>query len=120
MARIISIADGIKQEIAEKVAQQASAGYAKDYQGEWFLVNGSAVVHKDSNAVWTPWHDDDDVISVEDLVFEFGGASDESADFENSGDGDDYDLTVEFALGYVPDSYDAEAWESRLADERGY
>ncbi len=120
MARTIKIEESIKQEIAEKVAQQASAGYAKDYQGEWYVVNGSSVVHEQSNAQWSPWHDDDDVISVEDLVFEFGGAGDENADFENSGDGEDFSLTVDFALGYVPNSYDAEAWENKLADQRGY
>lgn len=120
MAHVI-IGEGIKQKIAEKVTEQASAGYSAEAQGEWFVVNGSAVVHKQSNAPWVPWYDGDAVISVEDLVFWAGGADADRADFENGVDGaEDFDLTVDFALGYVPDSYDAAAWEAKTADEYGY
>lgn len=116
MARIIIIKEDIKQEIAEKVALQAGAGYMKDFHGEWFVVDGTEVVHRASNAPWNPWHDGADVISVEDLVFEFGGAEQEGADFKNGvGRADDFDVTVAFASGYVPDSYDADAWDRRRA-----
>ena len=118
MANIITISENIKREIAEKVAEQSSAGYSYDVQGEWFVVDGTAVVHKSRMAAWAPWHDDADVISVDDLAFIYGGAEDENADFENDGSEEDYKLTVEFALGYVPDSYDADAENARFYDER--
>jgi hypothetical protein len=112
--RNIKISEGIKGEIAEKVTTQASAGYSKGAQGEWFVVNGTSVQHKEQTAAWVPWSDDADVISVDDLVFIYGGAEAESADFENGLNGaDDYDITVEFALGYVPSSYDAADYEAR-------
>ena len=100
--RTIQISESIKQEIAEKVAAQQSAGYSVDAQGRWYVVDGTAVMHKQRNASWSPWHDDADVIEVEDLVNIFGGA-------------DDYEAAVDFALGYVPDNYDAEAYENRYA-----
>jgi hypothetical protein len=53
------------------------------------------------------------VIHVNDLVWYFGGAKEENADFdpsiETAGAQDEQDgmrIAVEFALGYVPDSYD--------------
>lgn len=112
MANIVTISDSIKQEIAEKVAEQASAGYSPDAQGNWYVVDGARVTHYSSTAAWKPWHDDADVIHVNDLVWYFGGAEQERADFENGVDGaDDFDLTVEFALGYVPDSYDQDRYD---------
>lgn len=108
MARIIRINETIRREIAEKVAEQATAGYMKDAQGEWYVVDGTEVVRRERRAPWNPWHDGADVISVEDLVFEFGGAEADQADFENGvGGADDFDAAVTFALGYVPDAYDA-------------
>jgi hypothetical protein len=108
MANIITISESIKQEIAEKVAEQASAGYSPDAQGNWYVVDGERVVwHNNATAQWKPWSDDAAVIHVNDLVWYFGGAKEENADFENGVDGaDDFDLTVDFALGYVPNSYD--------------
>ena len=107
MANIITISESIKQEIAEKVAEQASAGYSADAQGNWYVVDGDRVMHCENTAAWKPWNDDANVIHVNDLVWYFGGAREERADFENGVDGaDDYDLTVEFAMSYVPDSYD--------------
>ena len=108
MKHIITISETIKQEIAEKVALQASAGYDSDVMGTWYVVDGAAVMHYNSSDAWKPWADDAATINVNDLVNLFGGAEDDLADFENGVDGaDDYDLAVEFALGYVPDSYDA-------------
>lgn len=115
--RIISISEDIKQEIAEKVAQQASAGYSVDAQGEWYVVDGERVVHAQRNRPWNPWSDDADVIAVDDLVFLYGGAEQEHADFENGVDGaDDWEPAVDFALGYVPSSYDAADYEARYAE----
>lgn len=114
---IITISESIKQAIAEKVAEQASAGYSADAQGEWYVVNGTAVVHKQRTAAWTPWSDDDQVIAVDDLVNLYGGAEAEQADFENGVDGaDDFDLTVDFALGYVPSQYDADDYAARWGE----
>lgn len=115
MTNIITISESIKQEIAEKVAEQASAGYSPDAQGNWYVVDGERVMHYESTAAWKPWNDDASVIHVNDLVWYFGGAKEENADFENGVDGaDDFDLTVEFALGYVPNSYDQD-----VLDEMG-
>lgn len=117
MARLIRIAENIKQDIAEKVAQMASRGYIADYQGSWYVVDGVRLMHHTSDAPWTPWMDNAAVIHVNDLVEIYGGADTESADFENSGEGEDYALTVEFALSYVPDSYDADDYAWRSGDE---
>lgn len=117
--RTIQIAESIKQEIAERVVEQASPGYTKDYQGEWYVVNGSSVQHKQRNAPWSPWSDSADVISVDDLVFIYGGADVERADFSiepsEYSDEEQVGIAVEFALGYVPDSYDADDYEARYA-----
>lgn len=114
--RTIQISESIKQEIAEKVAQQQSAGYSVDAQGQWYVVDGEEVMHAQRNRPWNPWHDSADVISVEDLVNIYGGAEEDRAEFTNGEDGaDDYEVAVDFALGYVPDSYDAEAYEARDA-----
>lgn len=120
MARIISISEDIKEEIARKVVEQAHPGYSVDYQGQWYVVDGSSVQHKQRNAPWAPWSDDSAVIAVDDLVNIYGGADDENAVFsleDTSGysDEEQLEIAVEFALGYVPDSYDAEAYEARYA-----
>lgn len=120
---IIAIAESIKNEIAEKVVEQAHPGYSKGAQGQWYVVNGEKVVHAQESRAWNPWNDDDHAISVEDLVFEFGGAESDNADFDPSpsDDIDDdteeaaYERAVEFALDYVPSSYVVAAW----ADRRG-
>lgn len=118
---VITINEDIKQEIAEKVAEQAHPGYSKDAQGEWYVVNGEKVVHAQSNRPWDPWNEDDEVVSVDDLVWCCGGGEQDHADFDptpdpsgiNSypADPDEaeklaWELAVGFALGYVPDSYD--------------
>lgn len=118
--RTIQISDSIKQEIAERVVEMAHPGYSKGYQGEWYVVDGSRVVHAQGNRPWDPWHDAADVIAVDDLVNIFGGGNRDRADFWGDDDGD-YDrkdideIRIEFALGYVPDSYDAAAYEARYA-----
>lgn len=115
--RIITISERIKQEIAEKVCEQASPGYSSDAQGEWFVVNGTAVMHKQRNAPWAPWPDDADVIAVDNLVNLFGGGS--RCDFDPTvcdvqiTDADAWEIAVRFALDYVPNSYDAEAYEAQ-------
>jgi hypothetical protein len=103
----IQIADSIKREIAEKVVEQASPGYSKDAQGEWYVVDGSSVVYAQANRPWNPWHDDAQVVAVDDLVWYCGGAQDENASFEvESDDKDEFEAAVEFVLGYVPSEYD--------------
>lgn len=118
----ITISESIKQEIAERVVEQAHPGYSAEYQGEWYVVNGARLMHKQRNAPWSPWSDGDAVISVEDLVFWAGGADQDRADFDagNYDDVNEVEAAVSFALDYVPDSYDAAAWDAKHADEYGY
>jgi hypothetical protein len=116
MANIITISDSIKQEIAERVVEMAHPGYNADYQGNWYVVDGECVMHKQSNAPWAPWSDDAAVIHVSDLVWYFGGAKEESADFDPTpAEGCDEEtgteIAIEFALGYVPDAYDQEVYD---------
>lgn len=70
-------------------------------------MDGEAVVHRASNAPWNPWPDDRGVISVSDLVWFFGGGEAEGADFSPFGE---WEIAVEFALGYVPDAYELSAY----------
>jgi hypothetical protein len=108
--KTIKIAENIKEAIARKLVEQESAGYSKDAQGQWYVVNGSRAVHAERNRPWNPWSDDAVVVSVDELVFEFGGASADHASFWSEGDDDSqFESRVEFALDYVPDSYDADA-----------
>ena len=122
MARLITINDSIKQEIAERVIEQAHPGYDSGYMGQWYVVDGERVQHAQSQRQFDPWHDGADVISVEDLLFWAGGAGNDRADFgvDNYDDEDEIEAAVLFALGYIPDSYDAEEWEAYVADQRGY
>lgn len=113
MTQIIIIND-IKEEIARKVVEQASAGYSKAAQGEWFVIDGASVMHRDETAQWNPWHDGATVISVDDLVGLYGGADAEHADFDP---GEDVDSAVQFALDYVPDSYDSADYAARFPTE---
>lgn len=115
--RTVTISESIKQEIAERIVEQAHPGYSSDYQGQWYVVDGSSVQHKQRNAPWAPWADDSDVIAVDDLVFIYGGAATENAKFEieasEYSDEEQIDIAVSFALGYVPDSYDADDYRAR-------
>ena len=52
---MITIEEGIKQEIAERVASSTTPGYSTALHGQWFVVDGEAVVHRASNAPWNPW-----------------------------------------------------------------
>lgn len=118
MATIIK--EEIKEEIATRLVQQEALGHDKEYQGEWYVVNGDKVVHAERNRPWNPWGDDDAVIAVDELIFELGGAGDENASFTSEPqydeDGDvielseeettaEFEAQVSFALGYVPDEY---------------
>jgi hypothetical protein len=103
---MITIEEGIKQEIAERVASSTTPGYSTALHGQWFVVDGEAVVHRASNAPWNPWPDGSEAIGVSDLVWFFGGAELEGADFSPFGE---WEIAVEFALGYVPDAYDPSA-----------
>lgn len=120
MANIVTISESIKEEIARRVVEQAHPGYSSDYMGQWYVVDGRAVVHAERNRPWNPWSDDAAVISVDDLVHIYGGADEEHASFglDTSDEYDDEEqigIAVEFALGYVPDSYDAADYEARYA-----
>jgi len=114
---VITIAEHIKQEIAERVVEEATPGYHD--QGWYYVVNGQTVMFYERTAPWVPWSSGDEIISVNDLVFEVGGAEADAASFDPSASADiitehgadeaakmDYEAAVSFALGYVPDSYD--------------
>lgn len=116
MARHIVISDSIRQEIAARVVEQAHPGYHR--QGYYYVVDGERVMYAETTRQFDPWHDDADVIGVDDLVFIFGGAEADRADFDPTSDDPDVDeetaaeIAVDFARGYVPDSYDAEVYEA--------
>lgn len=113
----ITISESIRQEIAQRVVEQESAGYSMDAQGEYFVVDGERVMHRSRTAQWAPWHDDAEVIGVLDLVFFFGGAEEAQASFglerDEANDADAVEAAVSFALDYVPANYDAAAWAAR-------
>lgn len=115
MTRLITISDNIKQEIAERVVEQAHPGYDSGYMGQWYVVDGERVMHAQRQRQFDPWHDGADVISVDDLVFWAGGAEEDQADFDagNYDDENEVEAAVSFALGYIPSNYDAEAYEAR-------
>lgn len=71
---VITINESIKQDIAQRACEQDHPGYSKDAQGEWFVINGDCLKSVQSNAAWMPWNDDDEVISVDALVKDIGGA----------------------------------------------
>ena len=118
---MVTISESIKQEIAARVVEQAHPGYDANYMGEWYVVNGTRLMHYQNNAQWTPWNDDDDVISVEDLVMLYGGGEDDNCDFwgeenEDCTEEEDNELRIAFALGYVPDSYDEVAYAAQYGE----
>lgn len=118
---MITISEHIKGEIAERVVEQAHPGYMAEYQGEWYVVNGTRLMHYQRNAAWEPWADDDAVISVEDLVFLYGGGERENCDFwgeenEEYSEEENNEARVDFALGYVPDNYDEVAYAARWGE----
>ena len=110
MARI-AIDPAIKDAIATRVVQEAHQAYDVAAQGRWYVVDGAAVVHAESNAAWTPWDSDAEVIGVTELVWRFGGARQDNAEFGVDDDAEDgeMDEAVLFCLAYVPDSYEAAA-----------
>ena len=105
---VITIAENIKDEIARRIVEQAQPGYASEYMGEWYVVDGVQLMHAQQNRHFDPWHDGAEVVSVEDLVFIAGGAHDDHADFDagNYYDDDEVDAAISFALSYIPDAYE--------------
>lgn len=114
----ILIHDHIKREIAEKVVQQARPDYNKAAHGEWFVVDGEKVMSHGRIATgWSPWAATAHVISVDDLVFQVGGAARDNASFDPSptpGETEEqaYERAIAAALACIPDSYDTETVES--------
>jgi len=110
---IVKIDPKIKREIAEKVMLENSAGYSRQFQGSYYLVNGIKIMHCQSNAPWAPWADNARVISLDFLINEIGGASKERANFsdedfnENECTREEYDSNaLDFIEGYIPSQYD--------------
>ena len=103
MPRIITISEDIKDEIARRVCEQAHPGYSTEYMGEYYVVDGTRVMHAQARRAWNPWPDSADIISVEDLVFIYGGAEESHCDFDPSPAED------------IEGDTDADAWERAVA-----
>lgn len=104
------ISSAIRRNIAEKVVEQAHPGYSKMAQGEWYT-DGERLYHAEDNRAWDPWPDGALVISVDDLVYEFGGAQEAHCDFSpaiESGIDDRYDALKE------------RNWDEWTTDEQAY
>lgn len=109
----IKINPSIKREIAEKIILENSAGYSTEYQGSYYVIDGERVIYAQSNRPWDPWPDSAEVIGIDALVAEVGGANAEGVSFaREAGEADDDDAiqnAIDFALAYVPDEYDPAA-----------
>ena len=102
---IITISEGIRRTIAEKVVEQARSSYRYDVQGEWFVVDGTTVAHKARNAPAAPWDAAAHVIPVDQLASLDGSAVAAGALFN----------CVECTMRHVPDCYDATQYEAWIA-----
>lgn len=104
---VLPINPAIRREIAEKVVAQAHPGYSKAAQGEWYT-DGARLYHVEDTAPWLPWSDDAVVVSVDRLVYAYGGAGEDRCDFnpQNAGGEDDDEYTeaaIDFCFHYVPE-----------------
>lgn len=90
MERTVTISGAIRREIAERAIQQAN-----DTAGAWYVVDGCSVQYAQRTTHWNPWRGRADAIRVDDLIYIYGGAD------------HGHDLTVEYALRHIPDSYEA-------------
>ena len=102
-----TIADGIKSELAEKMALMSSAGYSTDCQGTYFAVciDGDGVLdqvfHAEETRQWNPWHDSAVAVPVEDCF---------DHDNDYSWDGaDGADAAVDFCFSGLLEEVEIEA-----------
>lgn len=107
---VIQIDPAIKEEIALCLVHEQSAGYDRQYMGEWYVVDGKRVAHAELNRQFDPWHDEAKVISVDELIFEVGGAEEDGATFDTPSpcSDEEFEAVVSFAYFYVPDSYEVD------------
>lgn len=108
-----TISMNIRQEIAEAIVAEAHPGYNRDAQGWHYVVDTDgdkvfdAVMAKEANAPWNPWHDNAYAVSIYNLM------ADSTADFSPvDEDGNEmYEDALMLALDEMP-----EEWESILID----
>lgn len=87
-----TIADGIKSELAEKMALMQSAWASFEAQGSYFAVDTDGdgvldqVFHAEETRQWNPWHDTAVAIPIEDC-FDHDGLDYEDCDAEWAMDG---------------------------------
>ena len=113
---IIKIDPSIKRQIAQAVVAEAHPGFSSQYMASHFVVNGNRVVAAEPNRQWDPWPDNANIIGVDYLVNEVGGARQDNITFgdDNMDNWDEDGLaeTIEFTEGYVPDEYDQDEVDS--------
>lgn len=91
-----TIAEEIKQELAEKFAATQHLGYCFETQGDYFAVDTDGdgvldtVYHAEENRPWNPWHDNAVAIPAEDCFnhngndFSWGEYEDPEVDEEQA------------------------------------
>lgn len=108
-----TISKDIKNEVAEAIVAEAHPGYNRDAQGWHYVVDTDgdkvfdAVMVKEGNAPWNPWHDNACAVSVYELM------ENSTADFSPVDyDGNEmYEDAIMLALDEMP-----EEWENISID----
>ena len=107
---IIKIDPSIKHEIAAALVAEAHPGFSSQYMACHYVVDGNHVVAAEPNRQWDPWLDDADVISVDYLVNDVGGARKDNITFgdddQDNWNEDGLAEAIEFTESYIPDEYD--------------
>ena len=126
---IYKIAQDIREDIAKAIVKQSEPGYDTNYYGQYYAVDTNsdntldAVMHRESNAPWNPWHDNAVAFPISALF------DDSNADFDptsetyhdedlDTGDLNEdeieqyaYEAAVEFALTELPKVWDSADYE---------
>ena len=102
-----TIADGIKSELAEKMALLMSAGYSADFQGTYYAVDTDddgvldAIFHAEATRQWNPWSDEAVAVPIDDCF---------DHDNDYSWDGaDDFEVVVSFCFDGLLEEVEIEA-----------
>ncbi len=73
----MKIKETIKRKLAEKAVVMSAPGYDSGWQGAYYAVDtdgdgtADAIMHKQDNAPWNPWHDEAEAVSI-DFFFDGG------------------------------------------------
>ncbi len=82
----MNISKTIKRELAEKAVIVSAPGYDSEWQGAYYAVDtdgdgmADAIMHKQANAPWSPWHDEAEAVSID---FFFDGGIDTAEELED-------------------------------------